>query len=73
MVFKKVTLVGESNENFEGAVEEAVDRAEQTIDNLRWAEVVNQSVVLEGADRLYQVEIEVAFKMEDSFDRNPHL
>lgn len=73
MVFKKVTLVGESNENFEGAVEEAVDRAEQTIDNLRWAEVVNQSVMLEGADRLYQVEIEVAFKMEDSFDRNPHL
>ena len=31
MVFKKVTLVGESNENFEDAVEDAIGRAEKTL------------------------------------------
>jgi flavin-binding protein dodecin len=64
MVFKKVTLVGESNENFEGAIEEAIDRAEDTLDNLMWATVVDQAVQLDRSERLYQVDVEVAFELE---------
>lgn len=64
MVFKKVTLVGRSNENFEDAVEDAIGRAEQTLDNLQWATVVNQAVTLEDGAPEYQAEIEVAFELE---------
>ena len=66
MVFKKVTLVGRSTENFEGAVENAVDRAEKTLENLMWVSVVAQTVELEGTEREYQeVEVEVAFELHE--------
>jgi flavin-binding protein dodecin len=48
MVFKKITLVGRSTENFEGAIENAIDRAEKTLENLMWVSVVTQTVELEG-------------------------
>ena len=68
MVFKKVTLVGESNENFEGAVEDAISRAEKTLENLKWASVENEAVQLEEAERRYQAEVEVAFELQDGVD-----
>jgi dodecin len=68
MVFKKVTLVGESNENFEGAVEDAIGRAEKTLDDLKWVSVVNEAVQLEEAERRYQAEVEVAFELQDGAD-----
>jgi hypothetical protein len=68
MVFKKVTLIGRSNENFEGAVEDAIDRAEKTLENLRWASVTNQAVELDQAEREYQVEVEVAFELQDDME-----
>ncbi|MEF8871353.1 MAG: dodecin [Haloarculaceae archaeon] len=65
MVFKKVTLIGRSNENFEDAIEDAIGRAEQTLHNLQWATVVNQAMTLEGDQHEYQAEIEVAFELEE--------
>ena len=65
MVFKKVTLVGRSTENFEGAIENAIDRAEETLENLMWASVVTQTVELEGTEREYQAEVEVAFELHE--------
>ena len=64
MVFKKITLIGRSNESFEDAVEDAIDRAEQTLDNLMWVSVENQAVELDRAEREYQAEVEVAFELE---------
>ena len=69
MVFKKITLIGRSNENFEGAVADAIDRAEQTIDNLKWVSVVDQSVELASTpEPEFQVEVEVAFELEGGVD-----
>ena len=66
MVFKKITLVGKSGENFENAVDDAITRAEMTLDNVQWVEIVEQSVQMGGLnDREYQVEAEVAFEIED--------
>jgi hypothetical protein len=65
MVYKKITLIGRSNESFEDAVDDAVSRAEQTLSNLMWVSVVNQAVELEGTRREYQTEVEVAFELED--------
>lgn len=65
MVFKKVTLIGRSSESFEDAVNDAVGRAEQTLQNIKWATVTNQAVELAAAEREYQAEVEVAFELED--------
>jgi flavin-binding protein dodecin len=68
MVYKKIELIGRSNENFEAAVEDAIDRAEQTLENLMWVSVVNQAVELDQSEREYQAEIEVAFELEEGVD-----
>ncbi len=65
MVFKKITLIGTSSEGFEEATEDAIDRAEETLENLYWVEVVEQGVNVGGDDREYQTEVEVAFELED--------
>lgn len=66
MVFKKITLTGTSEESFEHAADNAVDRAEMTLDNVMWAEVKEMGVEIAGVEeREYQVELEVAFELED--------
>ncbi|WP_280587000.1 dodecin [Halorubrum sp. Boch-26] len=65
MVFKKITLIGTSEESFDAAADEAIDRAEDTLENVYWAEVQEFGVELQGAvDREYQAEVEVAFELE---------
>mgnify|MGYP000191632063 FL=1 len=66
MVFKKITLIGSSTESFDDAVDDAVDRAEATLENVHWVEVEEMGVEVASADeREYQAEVEVAFKLED--------
>ncbi|WP_018258519.1 dodecin [Halomicrobium katesii] len=66
MVFKKITLIGTSAESFDDAVDDAVGRAEATLDNLKWAEVEEMGVEIAGVEsREYQAEVEVAFELEE--------
>jgi len=66
MVFKKITLTGTSSESFENAADNAVDRAEMTLDNVMWAEVSEMGVEVASVEnREYQVELEVAFELEE--------
>jgi hypothetical protein len=66
MVFKKITLTGTSPESFENAADNAVDRAEMTLDNVMWAEVTEMGVEVASVEnREYQVELEVAFELEE--------
>ena len=65
MVYKKITLVGRSTDSFDAAVDDAIDRAEDTLDGVSWAEVTDQRVGIEGKeDREYQAEVEIAFQLE---------
>jgi len=66
MVFKKITLIGTSEESFDAAADDAIDRAEDTLENVYWAEVQEFGVELQSeADREYQAEVEVAFELSD--------
>jgi hypothetical protein len=66
MVYKKITLTGTSTESFEQAADNAVDRAEMTLDNVMWAEVLEMGVEIASVEsRQYQVELEVAFELEN--------
>ncbi|NHX36724.1 MULTISPECIES: dodecin [Halolamina] len=66
MVHKKITLIGSSSESFDAAADDAIDRAEDTLDNVKWAEVQEFGVELASVDdRQYQAEVEVAFELQD--------
>lgn len=66
MVYKKITLIGSSDESFDDATDDAIDRAEATLDNVKWATVEELGVEIASVDgREYQAEVEVAFELED--------
>jgi len=67
MVFKKISLTGTSPDSFDDAVDDAVSRAEETLDNLMWAEVEEMGVEIANAEqgREYQAEVMVAFELEE--------
>jgi len=65
MVYKKVNLTGSSTESWEDAAMQAVDRAETTLENVRWVEVQSKGIELAGVDEPeYQTEVEIAFEVE---------
>lgn len=66
MVFKKITLVGTSSASLTEAVDDAIDRAEETVENIHWVEVDSYGVeVASVPDREYQAEVTVAFEVQD--------
>ena len=65
-VYKVVELVGSSATSIEDAVQAAITRANQTLRNLRWFEVLEtRGQVEDGKVLHYQVTLKVGFKMED--------
>lgn len=65
MVFKKITLIGRSTESFDAAVDDAIERAETTLDNVHWVEVCELGVELASVEtREFQAEVEVSFELD---------
>ena len=66
-VYKVVELVGTSTESWEKAAAAAVERAAQTLRDLRIAEVVELDMQIEnGAVTNYRAKVKVSFKFEGS-------
>jgi flavin-binding protein dodecin len=66
MVFKKIKLIGTSPESFDAAADDAIERAERTLDNLMWVEVDELGVEIASVEnREYQAEVTVAFELEE--------
>jgi flavin-binding protein dodecin len=64
-VYKVVELVGTSSESWEKAATEAVNRAAQSLRDLRVAEVSELDLQLEnGQVRAYRAKVKVSFKYE---------
>jgi hypothetical protein len=64
-VYKVIELVGTSPDSWEKAAKVAVERAAQTLRDLRVAEIVEQDMVLEGGKvQAYRAKIKVSFKFE---------
>lgn len=65
-VYKIIELVGTSTESWEKAAKNAVDRAGQSLRNLRIAEIVKLDMHLEDGKVLnYRARVRVSFKYED--------
>jgi flavin-binding protein dodecin len=64
-VYKVIELVGTSSESWERAASAAVERASESLRDLRIAEVVQLDMQLEGGQVLaYRAKISVSFKYE---------
>lgn len=65
-VYKKIELTGSSSEGMQQAIENAVNKASQTIKNMRWFEVVEtRGHIEDGKVAHWQVTIKVGFTIED--------
>ena len=66
-VYKVIELVGTSTESWEKAAAAAVERAAESLRDLRVAEVTDLDVQLEdGKVQRYRVKVKVSFKYEGS-------
>lgn len=64
-VYKVIALVGTSEESWEKAAAAAVERASQTLRDLRVARIVEQDIHIEpGKPMTYRVKMELSFKYE---------
>ena len=66
-VYKVIELIGTSTDSWEKAASAAIERAAETLRDLRVAEVVEQDVVIDdGKVEAYRVKMKVSFKYEDN-------
>lgn len=64
-VYKVIELVGTSAESWERAASAAIERATQSLRDLRVAEVVEQDMIIEnGKVEAYRTKLKVSFKYE---------
>ncbi len=64
-VYKVIELVGSSSESWEQAAAAAVERAGNTLRDLRIAKVVDQDIQIEdGKVAAFRVRLKVSFKFE---------
>ena len=62
--YKLIELVGVSENSIEEAIQNAVARANQTLNNLDWFEVVEvRGVIQDGRVNQFQVKIKVGFRL----------
>ena len=65
-VYKVITLIGTSTESWERAAAAAVERASQTLEDLRVAEVKELDMQLEGGKVVaYRAKVRVSFKYRE--------
>lgn len=64
--YKKVEVIGVSDKGIEGAIQEAVTKAQNSLDKLSWFEVqeIRGHIGNDGKINEYQVVLKVAFELK---------
>jgi flavin-binding protein dodecin len=61
-IYKKIELVGSSKINIEDAIQTAIKKAGETVENLRWFEVIEtRGQIVDNKVAYWQVTIKVGF------------
>lgn len=64
-IYRVIEIVGTSTESSDDAIRKAISRANSTLNNLDWFEVVEtRGHIEDGAIAHFQVMIKVGFKLE---------
>lgn len=65
-VYKVIELVGESNSGWQGAVEDAVQRASRTVDGIAGVELINMTAKVENGKVVgWKANVKAAFEVKD--------
>jgi len=65
-VYKVIELVGESSSGWQGAVEDAVERAAKTVDGISGVELINMTAkVKNGRVVGWRANVKAAFEVQD--------
>jgi flavin-binding protein dodecin len=65
-IYKKIELVGSSKNSIEDAAQNAVNKASESIRNMRWMEVGEiRGHLVDGAIDHWQVGVKIGFTLED--------
>lgn len=63
-VYKVIDIIGTSPTSWEQAAAEAVQRARDSVDDIRVARVIEQDMAVDSAGKItYRIKLEVSFKM----------
>jgi hypothetical protein len=66
-VYKLIELTGTSKTSMEDAVQKAIKRADKTVKNLKWFQVIEtRGSIDQGKVDRWQVTLKVGFNVEDS-------
>lgn len=66
-IYKKIEITGTSDQSLEAAIENAITRASQTIDDMRWFEVIETRGTIEENEVMqWQVTVKVGFTLKDT-------
>jgi hypothetical protein len=66
-VYRMIELAGSSTKSIEDAIEQAVARANETLDGLRWFEVVEtRGHIADGKVSHWQVVLKVGFTLKEA-------
>jgi dodecin len=66
-IYKTIELVGSSTTSVEDAIRKAVEKASQTIRNLRWFEVLEtRGHIEDGRVAHWQITLKLGFTLEDN-------
>ncbi len=65
-IYKKVEVIGVSNNGIEGAIQAAIKKAHQTLEKISWFEVqdIRGHVGDDGTIKEFQVVLKVAFQLK---------
>jgi len=65
-IYKIIEVIGTSEKSWEDAAVKAVNRASQTLSDLRIAEVISQDLKIEGGKvTAYRTKVSLSFKYKD--------
>ncbi len=65
-VYKKIEIIGTSEESSDDAIKNALYKASRSVQNLRWFEVVEtRGNIVNGSIERWQVTIKIGFTMKD--------
>ena len=68
-IYKKIELVGSSKDSIEDAINNALQRAGQTVREMQWFEVTEtRGYIGEGNKPEYQVTLKIGFTISDTKD-----
>jgi flavin-binding protein dodecin len=63
-VYKLTEIVGTSHESHDAAIKAALGRAQKSLRNIRWFEVVGQRGYVDGEAIVHQVTLKIGFTLE---------